>query len=60
MARAWLRSLPNASFSILLLAMVALVMVDSGMISVLATGIAHVTGGAFPLGSRRRFPRGPS
>ena len=45
----WTRSLPAASVSIVLLAMLALVMVDAGMIATLATGIASVAGGAYPL-----------
>lgn len=44
----WGRSLPQASWSILLLAMVATLMADSGMVSALARGIAATTGGAFP------------
>lgn len=45
----WARSLPNASVSIVLLAVLALVMVDAGMIATLATGIASVAGSAYPL-----------
>lgn len=47
--RTWAQSLPQASISILLLACVATVLVDTGMVSVLATGIADVAGGTFPV-----------
>lgn len=47
--RSWSRSLPNASTSMLFLAVLALVMVDAGMIAALATGIADVAGSAYPL-----------
>lgn len=46
---AWARSLPQASVSILLLASVATVLVDTGMVFTLATGISSVAGGAFPV-----------
>ncbi len=49
MVRGWLRSLPQASLSILLLACVATILVDTGMVNVLARGAADVTGSAFPL-----------
>lgn len=45
----WARSLPQSSVSILLLASVATVLVDTGMVSTLATGISNVAGGAFPV-----------
>ena len=45
---AWLRSLPKASLSILLLAAVATVLIDAGMVSVLADGAATVTGDVYP------------
>lgn len=44
----WLRSLPNASLSILLLAAVATVLIDTGMVAVLASGVAAVAGDAYP------------
>lgn len=44
----WLRSLPQASISIVLLACVATIMADAGMVSVLARGVSEVTGSAFP------------
>ena len=46
--RQWVRSLPKASSSILLLACLATVLVDAGMISVLARGTADVAGAAYP------------
>lgn len=46
--RGWARSLPGASLPILLLAALATVMADTGMVSVLARGIAQVTGAAYP------------
>jgi lactate permease len=48
MLSTWLRSLPQASISVVLLACVATVLTDTGMVSVLAGGIASVTGAAFP------------
>jgi lactate permease len=47
--RAWARSLPQASISVLLLAAVATVLVDTGMVDTLAQGIADVAGSGFPL-----------
>ncbi len=44
----WLQSLPRGSISILLLASVATVMADAGMVAVLARGVAAVTGSVFP------------
>jgi lactate permease len=49
MVKDWMRSLPHASLSVLLLACVATVLVDTGMVNVLARGAADVTGSAFPL-----------
>jgi len=46
--RKWARSLPAASLPVLLLACVATTMADSGMVSVLARGVATVTAGAYP------------
>jgi lactate permease len=46
--RTWARSLPRSSIPILLLAVLATVMADSAMVSVLARGIARVTGPAYP------------
>jgi lactate permease len=46
--RAWAASLPKSSLSILLLAALATVMADTGMVSVLARGTAAVTGGLYP------------
>ncbi len=46
--RAWARSLPTSSLSIVLLAALATVMADTGMVSVLAGGVAEVTGPFFP------------
>lgn len=43
----WVRSLPAASAPILLFACVATVLVDAGMVSVLARGVAQVTGAQF-------------
>lgn len=45
----WARSLPAASVPILLLGCVATVLIDTGMVSVLARGITTVTQGAYPL-----------
>lgn len=45
----WARSLPAASVVILALTTVAMVMSDSGMISVLARGTESATGRAFPV-----------
>lgn len=47
-ARRWARSLPKSTLSILALAMLATVMADTGMVSVLASGVAAVTGDFFP------------
>lgn len=47
--RKWAGSLWSASTSVLLLAVLAMVMADTGMVEVIATGIAAVTGGAYPL-----------
>ena len=47
-ARDWLRSLPRSSASILLLAVLATVMADTGMVSVLARSIAETAGSAYP------------
>lgn len=44
----WVRSLPQASLSILLLAAVATVLIDTGMVSTLARGMTEVTGSACP------------
>lgn len=49
MLRGWLTALPQASLSIILLACVATILVDTGMVSVLARGTANVAGDAFPL-----------
>ena len=46
--RTWARSLPKSSVSIVLLAILATVMADTGMVAVLARGVADVTGEAFP------------
>lgn len=46
--RDWLRSLPRSSASILLLAVLATVMADTGMVSVLARSIADGAGGLYP------------
>ncbi|MBW3605750.1 MAG: L-lactate permease [Actinobacteria bacterium] len=45
---AWVRSLPAASASIVLLAALATVMTDTGMIAVLADGVAQGAGGLYP------------
>ena len=47
-ARNWARSLPKSSLSIVLLAALATVMADTGMVSVLARGVAGVTNEGFP------------
>jgi lactate permease len=47
--RAWARSLPQSSISVLLLAAVATLLVDTGMVDTLARGIADVAGSGFPL-----------
>jgi lactate permease len=47
-ARRWLRALPAASLPILLLACLATVLVESGMVSLLARGTAEVAGGLYP------------
>lgn len=44
----WVRSLPAASASIVLLAALATVMTDTGMIAVLADGVARGAGGLYP------------
>lgn len=44
----WLRSATKASWGVLLLATVATVMADSGMVRTLALGIAGATGDAYP------------
>lgn len=44
----WGRSLPAASASIVLLAALATVMTDTGMIAVLANGVAQGAGGLYP------------
>jgi len=44
----WLRGLPKASFPILLLGSLATVLVDSGMVSVLARGCAELAGDVYP------------
>lgn len=44
----WARSLPSASLPVVLLACVATTMADSGMVAVLARGVAAVTGGLYP------------
>lgn len=44
----WLRSLPKSSVPIVVLAAVATTMTDTGMVSVLARGIAGVTGRGYP------------
>lgn len=44
----WVRSLPKASVSVLLLACVATLLVEAGLISILARGIAAATGAAYP------------
>lgn len=46
--RDWLRSLPRSSASILLLAVLATVMADTGMVSVLARGVADAAGELYP------------
>jgi lactate permease len=45
----WARSLPAASVSILVLAALATLLVDAGMVSVLARGAAEVAAQAYPL-----------
>lgn len=44
----WARSLPAASIPVLLLAAVATVLIDSGMVAVLADGVGAVAGDAYP------------
>lgn len=44
----WIRALPKSSYSIVLLACLATVLVDSGMVSVLARGSAEVAGDVYP------------
>lgn len=45
--RDWLRAIPKSSYSILLLACLATLMVDAGMVSVLAAGCATLAGDAY-------------
>ena len=47
-ARSWLASLPKSSISIVSLAVLATLMADTGMVAVLAEGVADVAGGTFP------------
>jgi len=47
--RKWARSLPRASTSIVQLAVVATILIDTGMVAVLARGVTGATGEAFPL-----------
>ncbi|MGH2602360.1 MAG: L-lactate permease, partial [Dehalococcoidia bacterium] len=49
MASAWARQALRSSPPVLLLATVATVMADTGMVRTIAVGAADVTGGAFPL-----------
>jgi len=46
--RGWVRALPKSSYSIVLLACLATVLVDSGMVSVLARGSAELAGDVYP------------
>jgi lactate permease len=46
--RRWVRALPASSVSIVLLACLATVLVESGMVSVLARGSAEVAGDVYP------------
>lgn len=45
----WLRALPRASLPVVVLACVATVLVESGMVSVLARGAAAIAGDAYPV-----------
>ena len=45
----WVRSLPKASAPVLLLAVVATLLTDAGMVQILAEGVAQVAGAAYPL-----------
>jgi lactate permease len=47
--RAWLRSLPKSSWSVWLLAMLAAVMTDTGMVQLLAEGVAAAAGDVYPV-----------
>ncbi|MEX1162370.1 MAG: L-lactate permease [Nitriliruptor sp.] len=49
MLAGWARSLPQASISVLLLACVATLLVDAGIVSILARGIAEATGDVYPV-----------
>jgi lactate permease len=44
----WLRKIPGSSYSIVVLACLATVLVETGMISVLARGSAEFAGGVYP------------
>jgi lactate permease len=44
----WLRALPKASYSIVILGCLAMLLVDAGMVSVLARGSADLVGDAYP------------
>jgi lactate permease len=46
--RRWVRALPKASAPIVVLACLASVLVESGMVSLLARGTAEVAGGVYP------------
>lgn len=46
--RDWLRSLPRSSLSIIVLAALATVMTDTGMVSELSSSIADAAGGGYP------------
>jgi lactate permease len=48
-ADAWVRSLPKASWSVWLLAMLATVMTDTGMVQLLAEGVAAAAGDVYPV-----------
>ncbi|MDP9444724.1 MAG: L-lactate permease [Actinomycetota bacterium] len=48
LVRAWISALPKSSYSIVLLACLATVLVDAGMVSVLARGSAEVAGSVYP------------
>lgn len=45
----WVRLLPQASLSVVLLACLATLLADSGMVSILAGGVAGATGSTFPV-----------
>ena len=45
----WARGLPKSSAPILLLGVVAMMLTDTGMIQILAEGVAEVAGGLYPL-----------